>query len=183
MELEAASRAFGITIVVVPTDAGVQPPTRHGHTDRLIALWYSGTHYDLLLREGEKAGYPVAMTSVQAFGEKTGWRGGGAERLTIYTAPSAGDRRASSSARSNIRTLKRKPSNESVALTLFSLWGGGQAEQAGSCGTHRQPTGDCSASRDYDNEEDTQAGIETGFENQIEYEGVPWSRTGVAAAL
>eukprot|EP00439_Symbiodinium_sp_Y106_P070333 s2518_g12.t1 len=77
---------------------------KHGHTDRLIALWYSGTHYDLLLREGEKAGYPVAMTSVQAFGEKTGWR-------------------------------------------------------------------DCGASRDYDNEEDTQAGIETGFENQIEYEG------------
>ena len=128
LELEAASKAFRVTIVVIPTDAGI-PPTRHGHYDRLLALWYSGKHYDLLLPATGQDSYPAAITGVQAFGEKSGGRGGGAdseaeeaERLTVYTAssaPQAGATRAR-------RQLKRQPSHDSVAthITLFSLWGG-----------------------------------------------------------
>ena len=87
LELEAAAAAFGLTIVVIPTDAGV-PPTKHGNSERIIALWYNGAHYDLLLPEEGKLTYPASITGVLAFGAKTGGRGGGeveVDSITIYT--------------------------------------------------------------------------------------------------
>ena len=48
VELTAASRAFDLTLIVVPV-AAEDPPTRHGSGSRTLALWYHGDHYDLLL--------------------------------------------------------------------------------------------------------------------------------------
>ncbi|OLQ02453.1 hypothetical protein AK812_SmicGene14649 [Symbiodinium microadriaticum] len=48
LELTSASRAFDLTLIVVPV-AAEDPPTRHGSGSRTLALWYHGDHYDLLL--------------------------------------------------------------------------------------------------------------------------------------
>ncbi|CAE7880987.1 unnamed protein product [Symbiodinium necroappetens] len=56
LELTAASRAFDLTLIVVPV-AAEDPPTMHGSGSRTLALWYHGDHYDLLLPEDRAKGY------------------------------------------------------------------------------------------------------------------------------
>ena len=95
LELTAACRAFDLTLIVVPV-AAKDPPTRHGTGQKVLALWYHGDHYDLLLPEDVTKGYPAAITGVTAFGVPAGGRGGGGEpddevdAMTVYTQASGG---------------------------------------------------------------------------------------------
>lgn len=103
LEIEAACLAFDLTITVIPVAAD-QLPTKHGSGKHAFCLWYSGSHYDLLLPTA--GSYPSAVNSVQCFGCKSGGRGGGPgdadddvgdddelDALTIYTAATGGGRK------------------------------------------------------------------------------------------
>ena len=141
LELAAASRAFDLTLVVIQVKAQ-DPPTRHGSGSRMLALWYHGDHYDLLLPENRDAGYPAVITGVTAFGDTTGGRGGGgsedeADAITVYTAATGGGRKA--------RVHSVKPGSrdgarsEASKVTIFTMWGGrgrlpGTAGSAGESG-------------------------------------------------
>ena len=99
LKIEAACLAFDLTITVIPVSA-VQVPTKHGSGQFAFCLWYSGCHYDLLLPTA--GAYPLAVSSVQNFGGKSGGRGGGSgdadddeelDALTIYTTATGGGRK------------------------------------------------------------------------------------------
>ena len=100
LEIEAACLAFDLSITVIPVSAE-QVPTKHGSGQHAFCLWYSGSHYDLLLPTG--GSYPLAVSSVQSFGSRSGGRGGGPgdagdtddelDALTIYTAATGGGRK------------------------------------------------------------------------------------------
>ena len=92
LELEAASRLFGITCYVVP-QALDQVPVKHGGGAFPIAFYYNGTHYDYLQPEGNK-GYPPAILNIEEVGSCAGGRGGGDDAseaaFTVYTEDSRG---------------------------------------------------------------------------------------------
>ena len=92
LELEAASRLFGITCYVIP-QAIDQVPVKHGGGAFPIAFYYSGSHYDYLQPQGSK-GYPPAILNIEEVGSRTGGRGGGDDAseaaFTVYTEDSRG---------------------------------------------------------------------------------------------
>ena len=94
LEIEAACLAFDLTITVIPVSA-VQVPTKHGSGQFAFCLWYSGSHYDLLLPTA--GAYPLAVSSVQNFGGKSGSGDADGDEeldaLTIYTTATGGGRK------------------------------------------------------------------------------------------
>ena len=75
-ELRACSRIWDIRIIVFPTQEQVEPFEIHGQQKkRVVALYFSGRHYDLL--EGESGGLPKSILNIRGSPETVPLRGGG----------------------------------------------------------------------------------------------------------